>query len=208
MRIIIFFLSFIICGWTHGQVANEKTIFLDGNDKQVTEEAFNKIQMEFIAINDSLNIHKAVTNRKESGKLSNYNKIKEYLSKIVKLDSTKYLVIIFHPGKDEFNSGGSQDLSFIKKKNDDLKQMIAKKGDAELIYIYKSPNGLEKQKTIIDWHQDPDKIIEHTFFKFHYPGSSYTVISPDGSYSSYFGEFSKDFVINTLTEIKKKKKIK
>ena len=46
----------------------------------------------------------------------------------------------------------------------------------------------------MDWYKDPYHIIEKLFFKYHYPCSSFVVISKTGEFSSYFGEISKENV--------------
>ena len=59
-------------------------------------------------------------------------------------------------------------------------------------------DGLEKYEGLLDWHKDPDGITEKLFFNYHYPCSSFVVISPNGNYLSYFGEFGKEYVWNAI----------
>ena len=70
------------------------------------------------------------------------------------------------------------------------------------IYIYKNKSGLKKSREI-SWHQDPIATIEKLFFKEHYPCGSFVVISKDGDFISYFGEYYYTQVSDALQNLAK-----
>lgn len=111
-----------------------------------------------------------------------------------KIDSTKPIVIIYYPGKDPCNSGGSSTKKSRRLWYGQLEEGVYQIAQTKPIYIYKDSTGLEKYKGVLTWHKDPENTIEHLFFEHHYPCSSFVVISKNGDYISYFGEFGKDYV--------------
>ncbi len=54
------------------------------------------------------------------------------------------------------------------------------------------------------WYKDPYGTIERLFFKYHYPCSSFVVLSKEGEFISYFGEFSKEYVCKVAEILTKK----
>lgn len=50
---------------------------------------------------------------------------------------------------------------------------------------------------------EDNQLIEQTFFKHHYPCSSFTVVDQDGNYRSYFGAFVKEEVAKTARAVKR-----
>ena len=67
--------------------------------------------------------------------------------------------------------------------------------NAAQVFLYASPQGLDKYKDVIDWFPDPGHLIQNTFFKHHYPCGSYVIINPNGDYYAYYGEYALDDVI-------------
>ncbi|MGO1752335.1 MAG: hypothetical protein ACTHYV_07570, partial [Psychroflexus sp.] len=66
----------------------------------------------------------------------------------------------------------------------------------------KNNKGLKKHERVFKWTKDPEGIFEKTFFKHYYPPcSSYVVISKNGEYISYLGEFAKEHVWESTEEI-------
>lgn len=112
------------------------------------------------------------------------------------MDSSKPLVIIYYPGKDPCNSSGSATKESRKIWFDQLEDRVNQIIQSKPIYIYKDENGLEKYDGILTWHKDPEGTIERLFFEHHYPCSSFEVISKEGDFISYFGEFGKDYDSN------------
>ncbi|RZK04900.1 MAG: hypothetical protein EOO46_16240 [Flavobacterium sp.] len=181
-------------------IAQQKITYLDGNDKVITEAQFKITPKHFVAINDSLNIHKAVTNRSEKGNTAAVTEIYKRLNNLTPLDPLKPMVIIFYPGIDACNSSGSATKSSRRKWFKDLEYMINKIAEAKPIAIYKSKEGSKDYKGVRKWYKDPEAIIERTFFKYHYPCSSYVIIMPNGDYVAYFGEFG-DNIIHDFEDI-------
>ena len=111
-----------------------------------------------------------------------------------KLDSNKPIVIVYYPGKDRCNSSGLATTESRKIWYKQLEDGIYEIAQTKPIYIYKDNDGLKKYDGVMNWHKDPEGTIERMFFEYHYPCSSFVVISKDGNYISYFGEFGKDYV--------------
>ena len=155
------------------------------------EEIHSKIELQ---------LHKAHNQANELIKKTTYelqNKSSE------KLDDTKPVVIIYHPGKDACNSSGSATKETLKNWHKTLEDGVQQLKANAPIYLYKEKEALEKYDGILNWHKDPDGLTEKLFFKYHYPCSSFVVISSDGEYISYFGEFSKEYVWNAINLISK-----
>jgi len=110
------------------------------------------------------------------------------------IDPTKTITIIYYPGKDPCNSSGTATKNSRKIWYRELERKLRKITDTEPIYIYKDKEGIDKYPDTMDWYKDPYQIIEKLFFKYHYPCSSFVVISKTGEFSSYFGEVSKENV--------------
>ena len=137
-----------------------------------------------------------MTLREKRGKITNRALLESLLEKETnqELDSNKPIVIIYYPGKDRCNSSGSATKESRKIWFGQLEDGINQVAQTKPIYIYKDNDGLEKYDGVLTWHKDPDGTIERLFFKYHYPCSSFVVISKDGDYISYFGEFGKQYV--------------
>jgi hypothetical protein len=192
---LLFLISFL-------SVTGQKVVtYVDGEDRIVSEQEFQKLKKVFVAKNDSLNIYKAVIYVGESGKLESTDEIYSELGKITKLDSSKPIVIVFHPGNDPCHSSGTKNKVWIKDWFKDFESQVYKTVNVKPIYLYKKDEGLERYAGIINWHKDPKGLIENTFFNYHYPCGSYVIISPSGRYTSGFGEFPVDRVVRELKQI-------
>lgn len=148
---------------------------------------------------------KKLVERTKTGKFENFEAYRTLVSNKTseKLDDTKPLVIIYHPGKDACNSSGSATKETLKNWYKTLEDGVQQLNANAPIYLYKEKEGLEKYNGVLHWHKDPDSLTEKLFFKYHYPCSSFVVISSDGEYVSYFGEFSKEHVWNAINLISK-----
>lgn len=172
--------------------------YFDHKNVEISKEKFYKIRStnKYLDIpGDSLNQRK-LTVREKRGEISIRKNLEEVLENLTKreIDSTSPIVIIYHPGKDRCNSSGTTNQIRIKSWHDQLTEVLKRIADIEPFYIYKSYDGLEKYNGILNYYKDPNRLIESLFFEYHYPCSSFVVISKSGSYISYFGEFSKDYV--------------
>jgi len=138
---------------------------------------------------------KRLSVREEIGQVSDINLLYKTVSDISgqKVDTTKPLVIIYYPGKDNCNSSGSSNKDWTRNWYSDLENGIKKVVDVKPYYISKDNKGLKGTEGIVDWKKD-NGTIETQFFKYHYPCCSFVVIAPDGRYMSYFGEFPKEYV--------------
>jgi len=181
--------------------------YLDINNNEISKSKFRQKRStnQYLDIQiDSLN-QKKLIERTKTGKLENFEAYRSLVSNktSVKLDNTKPLVIIYHPGKDACNSSGSATKETLKNWYGTLEDGVQQLKANAPIYLYKEKEGLEKYDGILNWHKDPDGLTEKLFFKYHYPCSSFVVISSDGEYISYFGEFSKEYVWNAINLISK-----
>ena len=181
--------------------------YLDINNNEISKSKFRQKRStnQYLDIQiDSLN-QKKLIERTKTGKLENFEAYRSLVSNktSVKLDNTKPLVIIYHPGKDACNSSGSATKETLKNWYGTLEDGVQQLKANAPIYLYKEKEALEKYDGILNWHKDPDGLTEKLFFKYHYPCSSFVVISSDGEYISYFGEFSKEYVWNAINLISK-----
>lgn len=201
-------LTLIISGILINSCSSQRDFtYLDIDNKEISRSKFRQKRStnQYLDIQiDSLN-QKKLIERTKTGKLENFEAYRSLVSNktSVKLDNTKPLVIIYHPGKDACNSSGSATKETLKNWYKTLEDGVQQLKANAPIYLYKEKEGLEKYDGILNWHKDPDGLTEKLFFKYHYPCSSFVVISSDGEYVSYFGEFSKEYVWNAINLISK-----
>ncbi|PQV48916.1 hypothetical protein CLV33_104122 [Jejuia pallidilutea] len=203
--LLTFIIEILIFSCSGTKIGKNKTRYFDENNVEISKSQFNRIRStnKLLGIpGDSIN-HKKLTLREKRGKINNRKSLELLLEKAtnLELDSLKPIVIIFHPGKDKNNSGAfknyksnSYNIERIRQWYGQLEDGINQVAQTKPIYIYKDSSGLEKYDGILTWYKDPEKTIEKLFFKHHYPGSSFVVISKNGDYISYFGEFGKEYV--------------
>lgn len=199
MKVTILIITLLLPILTFSQ-----TKYYDRNDKEITEAEFiNKSlalgPMELKVFNDSLDTAKIVSPPYEYGNLDS----DEYLGELsqhlkLNLDRNKPTVIIYYPGKDFCNATLSAMAKIKYEWNKELMKKANKITPTTFLFIYKSKEGLAGQKET--WYKDPKAMVEHMFFKYHYPCSSYVIIYKD-KYYSYFGEFTQDGVLYNLQEI-------
>ena len=177
---------------------SDNTRYFNEKNKEIKKEKFDRIRSSNKLLDipgDSLN-HKRLTLRENRGKINNRSYIESLLEKQIgrELDASKPIIIVYYPGKDPCNSGGSATKASRKLWYEELEEGINQIAQTKPLYIYKESDGLNKYKGVMVWHKDPENIIEQSFFNYHYPCSSFVVISKNGNYISYFGEFGKDYV--------------
>jgi hypothetical protein len=203
MKYVIFFLVFFFfqsCSTKKGT-----TIYFD-DTSQITKNNFNslkKTRTYFEIQGDSIN-HRKIIFREQKGKIENRFEIVDLLKKDLDLNINvnEFIVIVYYPGKDACNSSGSSDENWIKNKFANLEQGVYALTNTKPIYLYQKNEGLEKYNNIITWKQDPNNIIEKTFFKHHYPCSSFVVIDENGNFFSYFGEFVPEQIHDAIKFLK------
>lgn len=180
------------------KTGKETTRYFDENNVEISKSKFNRIRSTNKLLDipgDSIN-HKKLTLREKRGKINDRKSLELLLEKATdrELDSDKPIVIIYYPGKDRCNSSGTTNTEWIKNWYGQLEDGLNQVAEVKPLYIFKDNDGLEKYNGILNWKKDPEKTIERLFFEYHYPCSSFVVISKNGDYISYFGEFGKEYV--------------
>ena len=180
------------------KTGKEGTRYFDENNVEISKSKFDRIRSTNKLLDipgDSTN-HKKLTLREKRGKITNRALLETLLEKAInqELDSTKPIVIIYYPGKDPCNSSGSATKESRRNWFGQLEDGVNQVAQTKPIYIYKDNDGLEKYDGVLTWHKDPEGTVERLFFEYHYPCSSFVVISKNGDYISYFGEFGKEYV--------------
>ncbi|RXG29141.1 hypothetical protein [Leeuwenhoekiella marinoflava] len=180
------------------KTGKETTRYFDENNVEISKSKFNRIRSTNKLLDipgDSIN-HKKLTLREKLGKINDRKSLELLLEKATdrELDSDKPIVIIYYPGKDRCNSSGTTNTEWIKSWYGQLEDGLNQVAQVKPLYIFKDNDGLEKYNGILNWKKDPEKTIERLFFEYHYPCSSFVVISKNGDYISYFGEFGKEYV--------------
>ena len=180
------------------KTGKETTRYFDENNVEISKSKFNRIRSTNKLLDipgDSIN-HKKLTLREKRGKINDRKSLELLLEKATDrgLDSDKPIVIIYYPGKDRCNSSGTTNTEWIKSWYGQLEDGLNQVAEVKPLYIFKDNDGLEKYNGILNWKKDPEKTIERLFFEYHYPCSSFVVISKNGDYISYFGEFGKEYV--------------
>jgi len=200
MRKILLTLTFgiFIYSCSSSKVGNDNTKYFDENNVEISKSKFDRIRSTNKLLDipgDSVN-HKKLILREERGKITNRALLVSLLEKETnqELDSTKPIVIIYYPGKDSCNSSGSATKESRKIWFGQLEDGINQVAQTKPIYIYKDNDGLEKYDGVLTWYKDPEGTVERLFLKNHYPCSSFVVVSKNGNYISYFGEFGKEYV--------------
>lgn len=185
----------------------QKKKYFDEENIEISKKQFNyKLDSRnFLEIpGDSIHTKKLIA-RAQSGQIENiallYHTLEVELKQ--KLDNTKPLIIIYYPGKDACNSDDSQNIGYFEQWYNELESGVFQITQTKPIYIYKKADGIEKYGNQMVWHKDPLNIIEKTFFKYLYPCNSFVVISQQGHYESYFGEFPKEYVWKAVQSLTK-----
>tara|TARA_R110001632_G_scaffold134157_1_gene249346 strand:+ start:565 stop:1194 length:630 start_codon:yes stop_codon:yes gene_type:complete len=205
--LFILFFGILISSCSSSKGRTQKKKYFNENNVKISKSKFRKIR----ATNRLLDIpgdsahHRKLTLREKRGKITNRPILELLLENEInrEIDSTKPIVIIFYPGKDPCNSSGSASKEQRKYWFDVLEDGIYQLVKTKPIYIYKEKEGLEKYHGVLTWHKDPNKTIERLFFEHHYPCSSFVVISKDGDYISFFGEFGKKYLWGAIDYITK-----
>ena len=196
--LLTFIIGILIYSCSATKTAKDKTRYFDENNVEISKSKFNRIRSTNKLLDitgDSVN-HKKLTLREKRGKINDRKSLELLLEKATdrELDSDKPIVIIYYPGKDRCNSSGTTNTEWIKSWYGQLEDGLNQVAEVKPLYIFKDNDGLEKYNGILNWKKDPEKTIERLFFEYHYPCSSFVVISKNGDYISYFGEFGKEYV--------------
>lgn len=196
----------IIISCSSTNIGTDKKYFNE-NNIEITKSEYNRSRSTNKLLDipgDSAN-HRKLALREERGKITNRPILESLLEKETnrQLDPDKPIVIIYYPGKDPCNSSAFPTEESVINWFKILEDGITQIAQIRPIYIYKDKEGLEKYSGILTWHKDPEETVEKLFFKYHYPCSSFVVISKNGDYISYFGEFGKEYVWEATQLMKK-----
>ena len=196
ISIVIGILAFI--WFLPDSIIAQKIKYFDEENIEISKKQYNhKLNSKnYLEIpGDSIHCIKLIA-RAQSGQIENiallYHTLEVELKQ--KLDYTKPLIIIYYPGKDACNSNGSQNIEYFEKWYEELESGVFQITQTKPIYNYKKDDAIEKYGKHMVWYKDPLNIIEKTFFKYSYPCNSFVVISQQGQFESYFGEFPKEYV--------------
>lgn len=195
-------LGFLIQSCSPSKTLNDKTRYFDENNIEIGKSKFDEIRATNKVLDipgDSIN-HKKLTQRGQRGQIDNRAVLELALEQATQtsIDADKPIVIMYYPGKDPCNSSGSPTPESNKVWHDELEKGVYDMAKVKPIYIYKNNRGLKRFRGHLDWKKDPDGLIERLFFKYHYPCNSFVVISKDGHFVSFFGEFGKEYVWGAL----------
>jgi len=203
---VLLFFSWFCFSCTSSHIKNEDSItYYDENNKEISSKKFNRLLSEYksFEIPGNTSSERKLINRKQQGKIDQREKLDNLLTNThqISIDSEKPLIVVYHPGADECNQGGTATPTSTKKWYDEMEKEIQNIAEVKPVYLYKTKDGLQKRDLVVDWYKDPNHEFENLFFKHHYPCSSFVIIDKSGNYSSYFGEFSKNNMVKSLKKI-------
>lgn len=205
MRQFILFL-FFTSSIVSAQV--KKEYFLDENSKHISKGEFyrrvnHEYNLDVVIKNDSIIINK-LFQRKITDNLSNekLTDLRNYLAEIsgTAIDKNKTIIINYYSGLDGKEPAGSKSTWNIYYKK--YTKTLQKLDNVQQFWVYKYDENLEHHhKDRINWLFDKSGLIEKTFFPYHFNVGSFTIISPNGKYQSYYGEYGYNHVFESLKEL-------
>ena len=212
MKVVAIMALFImqVCLFSVRLSAQKPAKYYDAAGKELSKAEFDHIERTQnylgVIVDSTANAHQLVW-REEWGVLPYaediYSKLETATGK--SMDRNKYLLILYYPGKDRCNSSGLATPDDYAHNDSELTRHLQKTAPTQVVHIYKDSKGLKKLYGNLSKHyQDPETLIERTFFKYHYPCSSYVIIRPDGAYGSYFGEYAYEDILERAKALKKK----
>lgn len=184
------------------QISFSQMQYYDVKGNNVSEKTYNRLNTknnQLKVFNDSLKIAKIIPTRTVHGNIDTKTFVHNLSEKLGIEINTDYPTIIeYYPGKDPCNttSANAEDLKNMQLYSEYSANKIT---PTNFINIYKSKEGIITINDLI-WYKDPNRIIEKTFFEYHYPCSSYVILHDD-KYISYFGEFSNKDLLKNLRKI-------
>ena len=195
----------MISNFCFSQVEEQDTSefkYFDENYLEISKEDFQNKRWSKRLLNiegDSVH-HRLLSVREENGRLQSRKYLDSLLNTVSKnkIDPSKPLVIIYYPGKDACNSGGTATRASYKRSFNKMEMGINKVKESNIIYVYNEIEGLKSKDGYKDWIKDPNQILKNFFFKRHYPCRSFVFISEQNYFISYFGEFAKEDVIKAV----------
>lgn len=205
--LLILIIGVLIFSCSATKPRKKKTRYFDENNIEISKSKFNRIRSTNMLLDipgDSIN-HKKLTLREKRGNIKDRNILESLLEKQIdkEIDSNKPIVIIYYPGEDPCSKDGPADPQMHKNSLKETIKGIYNITNTNPIFVYKNYKGLENRsyKEIFTWYKDPNQIVEKLFFNYHYPCYSYVIVSENGDYISYFGEFTKENIWESAYEI-------
>ncbi len=190
------------------QVTYRKSRLYDQENNRISQSKFyNQLlknqDLSWAYVSNKTKFDKRLVAGQKHGVISDKATIIKQLNNKLDIDiaSDKPIVIIYYPGKDPCNSSGSATKQTRVKAQQDFEVKLYNLVQIKPIYLYKSIDGLSNNYDLSKWHQDPDGLIESLFFEYHYPCSSYLVISKDGEFTSKFGESNYSEILATTKRL-------
>jgi len=181
--------------------AAQESKYFDVDHKEISKSTFQKKRAANAVLDFQNDSTHHLINREEKGTVKDKVKLVSLLeiASKQKIDPSKPIVIIYYPGKDPCNSSGN--IKFVAAKDKELEKDLSKKYKIQPLFIYKENTGLDRFKKAINWVKDPGQAVEKHFFKHHYPCGSFVVISKNGDYISYFGEYMNSQVLEATKKL-------
>ncbi|WP_235296248.1 hypothetical protein [Portibacter marinus] len=199
--------SFFQIGFAQSPENKQEIKYFDPNYDPLTKEEFQYLlyNYPFLDVVGDSSHHMILVERKEGGIIKNMTLFDRILEEAVgqQFDASLPVVAIFYPGKDPCNSSGRATNRTMKKWYNEMERLIQKVHKANVIYVYADDKGLARRTGDRNWIEDPENLFRSSFFQRHYPCSSYVIITEEGQYSAYFGEFSKEGLVATFQELLK-----
>lgn len=187
----------------------DDTKYFDEDNNPISKEAFfeKRNTNRYLDVPGDSAHHKKLLWRYDDGKINNLSGLQSVLSEVTgrKIEEDKPILILYYPGKDQCNSTGTWTRSSIKRHREQLEKKTMKLAGVTPYYFYRDSEGLDKYGGGLTWYADPEKLFQNLFFKHPYPCGSFVVISHDGYYLSYFGEYSHNLVLDALAAFMKDK---
>jgi len=208
MRFVLIFL--LVTTFSYGQ---KKEYFFDEDWKSISRDEFvkrtdYKINLPRVIESDTAVVGKLVL-RNVYGTLTPENQIvlRDYLSEIsgIVSDTSKIIIVNYYAGITD-----KHDLSFRKSKwniydKDYLKKLNEIGGSVHHYWIYNSDKDLvHHHSDRLKWIEDKSKLLQNLFFEFPFSYGSFAIIMPNGNYYVYHGEYGKQKVWESLTELLQK----
>jgi len=189
----------------------KKEYYLDENFKVISKADFTKrvdhsVNLDHYTENDTAVFGKLVT-RETYGKLDNktIDNLRGYLARLASksIDTGKIILIHYYSGLDhEYTPRSDFDWERYLEK---YKKKYKKTADPEEYWIYKDKENL---KSVLfpnaPWLHDSDRLVENTFFPYHFNYGSFVIIHPNGNFYSYFGEHGLKQILERLEEFSSK----
>ncbi len=199
---------FLIVVFTIQNVFAQKQRYFDENNKEISKRKYQrkKSESKYVEIQrDTSNIRKVVLRIKE-GKLENKQQVFNLLEKEIgaSFNYSKPIVIIYYSAKDFCSYIGSSSLYLSEEWYQNFEGGLMKNAQVKPYYFYKEVIGLEEKNKFIKWNNDPEDILEKTFFLENKKCAGFVIIAKTGDYISYFDEYLPEDVWRFAKKIKRR----